>query len=147
MNRLTVSDQASTKLATPPRSSFFWRLRLNRLFSVTVTFTWGLMQRQSHEAAVRLITQNLLFVTDATHTYLSFSIREIPLHIIICGKSISRLRREAAGGRRHTGSRIVKGTHRLRALPTSRTQIARTKRFRLNVPPNRVCRTDVAKAF
>ena len=53
----------------------------------------------------------------------------------------------SGGGRRHTGSRIVKGTHRLRAVPTSKTQIARTKRLRLNVQPNRVCRTDVAKAF
>lgn len=52
-----------------------------------------------------------------------------------------------SGGRRHKGSSLVPGTHRLRSIPSSLVRIPRTKRTKLNLLPMRLDRTDVAKGL
>jgi hypothetical protein len=52
-----------------------------------------------------------------------------------------------AGGRRHKGSSLVPGTHRLRSVPSSQARVPRTERTKLNFLPMRLDRTDVAKAL
>jgi hypothetical protein len=51
------------------------------------------------------------------------------------------------GGRQHSRSRIVPGTHRLSDVPPPATRIPRTKRLKLNLNPNRLDRNDVAKSL
>ena len=53
----------------------------------------------------------------------------------------------ASGGRQHNASQLVAGTHRLRVIPPIKTRVPRTQRVRLNLQPNRLDRTDVAKAL
>jgi exopolyphosphatase / guanosine-5'-triphosphate,3'-diphosphate pyrophosphatase len=52
-----------------------------------------------------------------------------------------------AGGRRHKGSALVAGTHKLRNAPLPTAKVPRTKSLRLNLQPQRLDRTDVLKAL
>lgn len=51
------------------------------------------------------------------------------------------------GGRRHRGSAIVAGTHRLAAVPPQNVKVPRTKLLRLNLQPSRLDRTDLGKTL
>ena len=51
------------------------------------------------------------------------------------------------GGRRHKGSSLVPGTHRLRSIPPSLARVPRTKLTKLNLLPMRLDRTDVVKGL
>ncbi len=51
------------------------------------------------------------------------------------------------GGRRHRGSAIVAGTHRLASLPPRNAKVPRTKVLRLNLQPSRLDRTDLGKVL
>jgi hypothetical protein len=53
----------------------------------------------------------------------------------------------SAGGRAHRQSKLVPGSHRLKAAPSASARVPRTRAVRFNLLPARVDRTDLVKAF
>jgi len=53
----------------------------------------------------------------------------------------------SSGGRAHHQSKLVPGSHQLRAVPSPSTRVPRTRVVKFNLLPARVDRTDLVKAF